>query len=495
MKIFVASLATETNTFSPVFTDIESFKESFYAPPGQHPDTPTLCSAPFIACRERIPAEGWDLVEGTATWAEPGGLINRQAYEQLRDEILGQLEAALPVQGVILGLHGAMVADGYDDCEGDLLTRVRALVGPDVTIAAEFDPHSHLTALRVSKADLLIAFKEFPHTDFVDRAYDLVNLAVQHIKGEIVPMKSVFDCRMIEVLPTSGEPMRGFVDKIHQLEQDPKILSISVIHGFMAGDVPEMGTRVLVITDGDQERADSLSQELGMELYSFRGRTRPPYLSPKEAIIEAQSSICKPVVIADVWDNPGGGVAGDSTLVLGEMLDMGVLDAAVGTIWDPMAVRFCVAAGEGAKIKLRFGGKAGDNAGDPMDADVEVRKVVLDAVQSFGESVVPLGDSVCIRLQGTEVDVVLNSNRSQAFSPDLFSNLGIDPSQKEVLLIKSTNHFYDAFVRISDHIIYCDAGAPYPSNPATNNYRKLTREIWPIVDNPHQLEPDSMEIV
>jgi microcystin degradation protein MlrC len=494
MRVFVASLATETNTFSPVFTDLASFKESFYAAPGEHPATPTLCSAPFIACREKIPALGWELIEGTAAWAEPGGLVNRSTYELLRDEILGQLSAALPVNAVILGLHGAMVADGYDDCEGDLLTRVRALVGPTATIAAEFDPHSHLTAKRVEQADILLAFKEFPHTDFVDRARDLVDLAVRHVQGDIKPTASVFDCRMIEVLPTSLEPMRSFVDRLHQLEQEPAVLSISVIHGFMAGDVPEMGTRLLVITDNDQARADSLAQSLGMELFSFRGKTRPPYIAPALAIAEAQASSRQPVVIADVWDNPGGGVAGDSTLVLQKMLDMGVRDAAVGTIWDPMAVRFCVAAGEGAKIKLRFGGKAGDNAGAPMDAWVEIRKVVRDAVQSFGDSVVPLGDSVCIRLADTAIDVVLNSNRSQAFAPDLFSNLGIDPGAKPILLIKSTNHFYDAFAAISQHIIYCDAGGPYPSNPVTNNYRKMTRPIWPIVENPHELTDAAREI-
>ncbi|MFC6674106.1 MlrC C-terminal domain-containing protein [Marinobacterium aestuariivivens] len=208
---------------------------------------------------------------------------------------------------------------------------------------------------------------------------------------------------------------------------------------------------------------------------------------PEEAVREALASEHQPVVIADVWDNPGGGVAGDATLVLRKMLEMGVTDFALGTIWDPVAVRFCMAAGEGARIQLRFGGKAGDNAGAPMDARVEIRRIVPGAMQSFGDSRVPLGDSVWIRLEGTEVDVILNSVRSQSFSPDLFSNLGVDPSAKPILLIKSTNHFYDAFARISDHIIYCDAGAPYPSNPRTNAYRKLTRAIWPIVEDPHAL--------
>ena len=132
MRVFVASLATETNTFSPVPTDLDNFKEAFYAAPGDHPDTPTLCSATHIICRERIPALGWTLIEGTATWAEPGGLINRQTYEHLRDEILAQISAALPLDGIVLGLHGAMVAQGYDDCEGDFLSRIREIVGDKV---------------------------------------------------------------------------------------------------------------------------------------------------------------------------------------------------------------------------------------------------------------------------------------------------------------------------------------------------------------------------
>ena len=147
MRIFTASLATETNTFSPMYTDVHSFYQSFYAPPGQHPATPTLCSAPLIACREFAAMDAsLQVIEGSCAWAEPGGLLNRQSYELLRDEILQQLQQAMPVQAVLLGLHGAMVAQGYDDCEGDMLARERPITGPDVIIGATLDPHSHLTA-------------------------------------------------------------------------------------------------------------------------------------------------------------------------------------------------------------------------------------------------------------------------------------------------------------------------------------------------------------
>ncbi|WP_374450039.1 M81 family metallopeptidase, partial [Stella sp.] len=145
MKCFTASLGTETNTFSPMLTSRQSFLEDFYAPPGQHPDRPTLCTGPLWAARRRAETKGWTVIEGTCSFAQPAGMLVRRDYEALRDEILEQLRAALPVDIVLMGLHGAMVADGYDDCEGDILARIRAIVGPDVPIGCELDPHCHLT--------------------------------------------------------------------------------------------------------------------------------------------------------------------------------------------------------------------------------------------------------------------------------------------------------------------------------------------------------------
>ncbi|SDP85427.1 Microcystin degradation protein MlrC, contains DUF1485 domain [Phyllobacterium sp. YR620] len=488
MRIFTASLATETNTFSPVPTDRASFEMAFYAAPGEHPETPTLCSAPMVVLRKRAREEGFELIEGTATWAEPGGLLQRKAYEELRDEILGQLRAALPVDGVILGLHGAMVAQGHDDCEGDLLEHVRAIVGPDVLIASELDPHSHLTAKRVHNADILAAFLEFPHTDFYERGEHVVDLALRALKGEIKPVISTFDCRMIGVYPTSREPMRSYVDRMKALQGRNGILSVSLIHGFMAGDVPELGTQVMVVTDNDPAKGAALAEKLGMELFALRGTTAMPMLDTEAgldaAIAVAARKSGKPVVVADVWDNPGGGVAGDGTLILRRIIERGIDNVAVATIWDPIAVTFCHAAGEGAQIQLRFGGKAGPDGGAPIDARVTVVKAVAEGWQSFGKSRVTLGPAAVIRLEGTDIEVILNTNRTQTFEPDIFSNLGIDPMRKYMLLVKSTNHFHAGFEPVAAEIIYIDAGAPYPSNPRKTNYRKLAREIWPRVENP-----------
>lgn len=482
-RVFVGSLATETNTFSPLRTDLQDFRDSFYAGPGEHPATPTLCSAVFPVARDRARQYGWDVIEGTATWAEPGGLVNARTWELLRDQMLAEIRAALPLDIVLLGLHGAMVADGCLDCEGEILEAVRAIVGPGTIVGATFDPHSHLSTKRTANADLLVAFKEFPHTDFVIAAESLIDLAHRMSVGEVKPEISVFDCRMIEVLPTSRQPMRGFVDKLKALEGHDGVLSVSVIHGFMAADVPDLGSRLVVITDGDRPKGDQLARELGMELFSFRGRTRPDFLTPAEALDRAAGIDGRPVVIADVWDNPGGGVPGDSTIVLREMIARDLTDAALASIWDPVAVRTCISAGEGATLPLRFGGKMSAAAGEPIDAEVTVEKVVRNAVQSFGTSVVPLGDSVTIRIKGLRV--VLNTVRSQIFSPDAFANMGIDPTAMKILVVKSTNHFHDAFSRIAADILYAAVDGPYPSDPATNTYHTLTRAIWPRVEDPH----------
>src|SRR5690606_37861444 len=265
-----------------------------------------------------------------------------------------------------------------------------------------------------------VVFKEFPHTDFVDRARDLWSIAVRTLKGEISPVMSVFDCRMIDVFPTSKQPMRGFVDRLHALEKsEPGLLSLSVIHGFMAGDVPEMGTKMIAVTDGDAAKGAALAERLGRELFAMRGTFMVKQVDEKQAVDAALAAPTGPVVIADVVDNAGGGTAGDATVILAELIARGITDVAVGTIWDPIAVQICFAAGEGAEIPLRFGAKSAPETGDPIDKLVTVKRLVHNAEMRFGESFAPFGDAAWISFDG--IDVILNSTRAQSFDPSLFS--------------------------------------------------------------------------
>ena len=235
MRAFTASLATETNTFAPMPTGLASFHQDGYFPAGTYPAAPSLFAGPLWAARQRAREHGWQLIEGLVASAQPSGITTRLAYETLRDELLADLRAAMPVDMVLLGLHGAMVADGYDDCEGDLLARVRRIVGPTVVVGAELDPHNHLSAAMVAHADLLISFKHYPHTDVLERAFELVDLCAAQVAGRSLPVASVVDCGMVAVLHTTREPALGFVGRLQAMEGQGGVLSISVTHGFPWG--------------------------------------------------------------------------------------------------------------------------------------------------------------------------------------------------------------------------------------------------------------------
>ncbi len=264
MRVFSGALATETNTFAPMPTGLASFNDRGYFPAGKHPDHMLYFSGPLWAARLRGAERGWDLVEGMVAGAQPSGITTRHAYETLREELLGDLRAALPVDMVLLGLHGAMVADGYDDCEGDLLTRVRAIVGPDVVVGAELDPHNHLSQTMLTQANLLVCYKEYPHTDVKERALELVDLCAALVEKRIRPTLAMVDCEMITLIHTSRNPARAFVDRIQSLEGHDGVLSISITHGFPWGDVADMGTKVFVYTDNNPAQAAALARSWPM---------------------------------------------------------------------------------------------------------------------------------------------------------------------------------------------------------------------------------------
>lgn len=479
MKIFVAALSTETNTFSPIPTGLDAFKERGYYPAGSHPDKMLQYSGPVWAARQRAKAHGWTLVEGTVAGAVPAGLTTRYAYETLRDAILEDLRQAGKVDIVLLGLHGAMVADGYEDCEGNLLALVREMVGPDVIVGAELDPHCHLTAAMCDTTDLLVCFKEYPHTDILERAYDLVDLCVAKFEGCIRPTMAVYDCEMISIMHTSREPMRGFVDRLLLLEQQAGILSVSIAHGFPWGDVPGMGTKVLVYTDGDQGAAVRLSETLGRELIGLRDALQARYPSVAQAVAQVRRVGHYPAVLADSADNAGGGASSDSTFVLSYFIEHGIRDTAIGPLWDPVAVGLCLNAGEGAVIDLRIGGKVSPASGNPVDVHCTVKAVRRDArMTGLSKTPVLLGDSAAIEIEG--ITVVLVSCRNQAIGTDLFTQFDVDLRCQKFIVVKSSQHFYADFSSVAGQVLYLNTPGSVTPDITTLTYKRIQYPKWPL---------------
>lgn len=482
MRIFLASLGTETNTFSPLPTGRQTFEERLLTREASRRGD-DFASLPVRTWRGLAEADGHAVIESLSAFAQPGGRTVRAVYEGFRDEILTDLRAAGPVDAVLLFLHGAMVAEGYDDCEGDLLARCRDVVGSGTVIGVELDLHCHLTPAMVDRASVIVTYKEYPHVDIADRARDVYRLATAAARGSIRPVSALHDCRMVGMYRTPMAPMRGFVDRLLGLEDRDGVLSISFAHGFPWGDVQDVGSRMLVVADGDADRARVLAETLGREIFALRDQTVVPHLTPDEAIDRALAAPVGPVVLADVADNAGGGAPSDSTFVLRRLLERGCRDAAVGCFWDPLAVRFCAEAGPGATFDLRLGGKCGPVSGDPLDLRVKVRGVVPRLLQtglSGGHS--DFGQSAWVTTGG--IDVVVTSLRAQTFAPDAFGNCGLDVRERRIVVVKSTQHFHAAFAPIAREVLYVATPGAIPPDFAAIPYTRRTTPFWPRVADP-----------
>jgi microcystin degradation protein MlrC len=482
MKLFTALLGTETNTFSPFATGFHNFEQTLLVRHGDHGDAPTMFSIPLVVWRRRGQERGWQVVESLAAFATPAGATRRDVYETYRDEILADLQSSMPVDAVLLNLHGAMVADGCDDCEGDLLGRVRKIVGPKIPIGAELDLHCHLTQKMVEQADVLVTFKEYPHTDFAERAEELFSIITDTLGGRVRPRMSLHDCGMFGVFHTTTEPMSGFVDRMAELEGRDGVLSVSLAHGFPWGDVPDMGTRTLVVTDDREREGAALARSLGDALFGMRERLSPEYLSIDEALDHGVGHPSGPVVLGDVSDNSGGGAPNDSTFILRRMLERGIENAAVACIWDPVAVTVAAEAGEGATLELRLGGKMGTMSGDPLDVKATVTRISSDGIQYCGEgagrATFALGEAAALRVEG--IEVVVNSLRVQTFSPEAFTSMGVEPTDKQILVVKSMQHFHAGFAPIAADIRY--VAAPGATLPRFDQlpYRRINCGMWPL---------------
>ncbi|WP_349742844.1 alpha/beta fold hydrolase [Roseateles cavernae] len=447
MKFFTAFLATETNTFAAAPTGWGCFREYGIFRGDASTRDPQGFGLYPLTLRRWLAEQGHELVESTTAFAMPLGRTVREVYEGLRDEILADLQAAHaagPLDGVILVLHGAMVADGYDDCEGDLIERARAIVGPTVPIGVELDLHCHYTALMQRSADVIVAYKEYPHTDALPRLREVLDIVLKAAQGLVKPSTAVFDCKMVGLWHTTREPMAGFVRRMQAVEQQAGVLSVSLGHGFpwadvaeggaklwvttdndaalaaalaeqlgrefwalreqtrtpnlsigdaltqalavqggpvVLADVAEGGAKLWVTTDNDAALAAALAEQLGREFWALREQTRTPNLSIGDALTQALAVQGGPVVLADVADNAGGGAMSDSTFILRELLAQGIADVAIGGFWDLGAVQICSDAGVGARVELRLGGKGGPASGAPLDLSATVMAVVEDFYQ------------------------------------------------------------------------------------------------------------------
>jgi len=496
LRFFGGGIATETNVFSPIPTGLSDFATAtaFDSEDQWNSLGSSAFGMTFEAYRRCVVALGGTYAQGFAAVATPAGITTRSAYESLRTSLIADLSQMLPVAGVLLTLHGAMVADGYIDCESDLVMCVRDVVGETVPIGVLLDLHCDLPDELVKTADVIVAFKEYPHVDVYERAAELARLTVAAATGKSRPTMATYDCRMIGLFPTSQSPMDGFVQRMKAAEQQPGILSVSLGHGFPWGDAPAMGARTLVVADEACNAASELAVELGSELFSLRHEVGLRPLTMGDALDEALSlskpekrQSSRPVVVADMSDNCGGGAPGDSTFVLRELLEREVRDVALALLWDPIAVQQAFAVGEDSELRVRLGGKMGPSSGDPLDLDVRVLTLASDLRQRapmLNNSFAEIHCGACARFICRGIDIVVSSVRQQVRGLEVFTALGIEPSERRVLVVKSTHHFHTAYAPIAEKVIHMDAPGALTLNIEALPYRHVDKRKFPWIDDP-----------
>lgn len=482
MRIFAGGIGTETNTFSPICVGLEDF---VVVRPDAAEDRARYPSLDLTSIwGDPARRAGHIFTSSLMAWAPPGGLTVASAYQSLKKELLDDLRAAGEIDVVLLMLHGAMISEDCSDCEEDLIRAVRQIVGKDVIIGVELDLHAHLHQGKIEAADIVIAFKEYPHTDMGERAAELLDLAIKAREGAVTPVMTIHDCNMAGLYPTTREPLRSFVDEMVRAEADP-ILSLSFIHGYHFADTPHMGAKILAVADADRRIACEVGERLVARLQEIRAQIGcESFALPMEsALREIGSERSGLTVIADQSDNTGSGAPGDATFVLEWLIDQRVGNVAIAIIHDPEVVRAATKAGAGARLAVRLGGKTGVSSGLPLDLDVQVTATARDYVHRFPQTsgpaaAYPVGDVVALECGG--IDIVVGSIRCQPFSPDIFSDLGIDWKARSALIVKSAQHFYSGFAPFAKRVIYMNAPGAVPQDPRLLNYRHVpTQQLYP----------------
>ncbi|MBN1221725.1 MAG: M81 family metallopeptidase [Candidatus Aminicenantes bacterium] len=475
-KAFVAGLSTETNLYCPFPTDLSDFERE---------DFEGMDLSKTIA---RIADKrGWAFDLGLIANAAPAGITTRSAYETQKEEILSALRSALPVDMVVLILHGAMVAQGYDDCEGDLLQSVRDIVGDDIPIGAGLDPHAHLSDTMVEAADILVFYKEWPHIDALETYTKAFDLTADCAEGKIKPTMAVWDCRMIANYHTLEEPTKSVVDDMKNAEGKDGVISVSFIHGFSDADVPDMGSKMLVVTDNQPEKAAELAEQFGRRFFALRGKTGARNLMELEEGLKAITEEQKfPCIVADYSDMPYGGAPGDATFFLKGLLDLEIDNSILAALWDPMAVDIALKCDVGDRLPMRIGGKTGPMSGDPIDLEVEVllKSEDFKMTEDSGEES-SYGALAVVRSRG--IDIVLTKRRFPVYDWRMLEQMELDPKNKRVIVVKSANNFYAGFEAIMGSVIYV-LSPGLCRLPGERPMTRIERPKWPFDENPFKGE-------
>ena len=490
-RILIAGYQHETNTFAPSLADWAAFQtgENFpaYVRGQAMLEQLTGLNIPVGGFIDAARREGWQIVPSAWAGATPSSYVTRDAFERISAAILEDVRAAMlqGLDGVYLDLHGAAVAEHADDSEGELIARIRVLVGPRVPIVASLDLHANVTQRMLALSDGLVAYRTYPHIDMADTGERAAQLLRAHLqsgrKAEVQARRLPF-LIPLNAQSTWMSPAREIYEELAAIEAQTGCM-LSFCMGFPASDFAECGPVVW----GHGGAAQDAVQRL-FELASAPQQWRPDFLPAHEAVQQALSVAAQhtaPVVVADTQDNPGAGGDSNTTGMLHALLAQGAGrqwpgQVALGLLYDPEAARKAHEAGVGAVLELALGQSVPTFTGQVSDPPLQGRFVV----RALGEDVceikgpmmtgvkVRIGPCACLEIDGVLIAVA--SGKMQMLDRELFRAVGIQPEQMKLLVVKSSNHFRADFTPIASRVLVAKAAGPMAADPGDLPWKKLS---------------------
>jgi microcystin degradation protein MlrC len=485
MRVVTGAISHETSTFTPVGTTWDSYRERFGYLRGaeiftkfRDTNTPT---GGFIAGAEEF---GFELIPTIYASAHPSSPTPRVIFDEILGDLVDGIRQAMPVDGVLLELHGAMVAEGIDDAEEAILAAVRDVVGPDVPILAQLDIHSNVSRGMVEMADVLIGRETYPEVDMAARGKECSEVLVRIHRDGVRPTMALHQIPMVWGMNqvTAHPPMSEAIAQLHAIEAEPGVICGSIATCFPLADIPDMGASVYIVTDNDQEQAQQAADRLGQWLFAHRYDWQLRMPGTAEALRTAERLDRYPIVLADRNDNTGGGSPGDSTGLLRTFVEQKLNDACVLYIVDPQAVAVCEQAGVGATISLAVGGKSSPLQGEPVQMTAQVVALSDGAFRYDGPMFAGLeasmGPSAHIVEDG--VHVLLVTQREQPFDTAFARSMQLDPQQMRYIGVKSAAHFRAGFESWAGSISVVSEPSVHSMDTGHLRFHKLKRKLFPL---------------
>lgn len=486
-KVLTAEFLHESNTFSTRKTTLRTFQNDCL-----HDGAAALRifrgtnsgAAGMIDAQE---AYGWSQVHVVSAHAGPGGPVTAETFDTISARIVEAARRERP-DGILLALHGAMVTEEQEDGEGELLERLRAAVGPEVPIAITLDLHANVTRRMCALAQIIVSYKTYPHIDLREAAAHAGAILDRAMRGEIRPQTLRAWRPMLEEVNggrTDIGPMQQRLEQARTYEQTPDVFAVSINAGFASADMSEVGPTVLVTCQGDLLAHQAFAEAIADDIWDRRRESLNTYFTVEQAAAQAVDwgNPGRPLIIADYADNPGAGAYGDAPALLEALLAAGVDNAAFGPIVDPQAAATLHRTAVGSTVTIALGGKEDPRfGGGPLTVTGTLRlladgKCVGDGPMMGG---IPMdfGPTAVIRVNGVDVLVVTES--IQMFDQQLFRAFGIDPTAKQVVALKSMQHFRAAFEPIAGKVIVCDSGALCTVDYTRLPYVRVPRPLYPL---------------